>query len=141
MVVGVVFHFFYFICNTVFDLSWILLVFYETPVQDLIGDTPSRCIVEMSEVLDQPDDMEDDWRRLWSELLPNRPLNNEMVSQKEEGPTRYLLKRWCQAKPPCEATVGCLMQKFNSIHRNDVARIVGKYCKVNIDLSYIVMVN
>ena len=88
-------------------------------------------MIEMSKALDQLDDMEDDWRRLWSELL-KRPLNEEVVSQKKEGPTQYLLKRWCQAKPPCEATVGHLIQKLNSIHRNDVARIVGKYCKVEI---------
>ena len=88
-------------------------------------------MIEMSKALDQLDDMEDDWRRLWSELL-KRPLNEEVVSQKKEGPSQYLLKRWCQANPPCEATVGRLTQKLNSIHRNDVARIVEKYCKVEI---------
>ena len=111
--------------------SSLYIVSYATPVQDLIGDTPSQCIVDISKVLDQSDDMEDDWRRLWSELL-NRPVYEEVVSEKEEGPTRYLLKRWCKAKPPHEATIGCLMQKLNSIHRNDVARIVEKYCKVSI---------
>ena len=109
----------------------LVLVSYATPVQDFIGDNPCQCIIELSKALDQLDDMEDDWRRLWSELL-KRPLNEEVVSQKKEGPTQYLLKRWCQAKPPCEATVGCLIQKLNSIHRNDVARIVEKYCKVEI---------
>ena len=104
---------------------------YATPVQDLIGDTPSQCIVEMSKVLDQPDDMEDDWRRLWSELL-NRPLKEEVVSQKKESPTQYLLKRWCQATPPSQASVRHLIEALNSIHRNDVARLVGKYCKVSI---------
>ena len=89
----------------------------------------------MSKVLDQPDDMEDDWRQLWSELL-NRPLNQESVRQKKGGPTQYLLKRWCQAKPPCEATLGCLIQKLNSIHRNDVARIVEKHCMVSTVISH-----
>ena len=56
---------------------------YATPVQDLIGDSPSQCVVEISRVLDQPDKMEDDWRRVWSELL-NRPFNEEVVSQTEE---------------------------------------------------------
>ena len=108
-----------------------LLVSYATPVQDLIGDTPSQCILEMSKVLDQPDKMEDDWRRLWSELV-NRPLQEEIVSQAEEGPTRFLLKLWCRAKPPSQATVGHLIQALNSIYRNDVARNVEKYCEVGI---------
>ena len=88
-------------------------------------------MIEVSRALNQLDDMKDDWRRLWSELL-NRPLNEEVVSQKKEGPIQYLLKRWCQAKPPRETTVGFLIQKLNSTHRNDVARIVEKYCKVEI---------
>ena len=108
-----------------------VLVSYSTPVRGLVGDTPALCIVEVSMVLDQPDDMEDDWRRLWQELV-NRPLNEEVVSQKKEGPTQYLLKRWCQATPPCEATVGRLIEKLNSIHRNDVAGIVEKHCKVGL---------
>ena len=104
---------------------------YETPVQDLIGDTPSQCIVEMSKVLDQPDDMGDDWRRLWSELL-NRPLKEEVVCQKKEGPTRFLLRLWCRTKPPSQASVRHLIEALNSIYRNDVARLVGKYCKVSM---------
>ena len=112
-------------------ISFLLLVSYETPVQDLIGYTPSPCIVEISKVLDQHDDMEDDWRRLWSELL-NRPLKEELVSQKKEGPTQFLLKLWCRTKPPSQTTVGHLIEALNSIYRNDVARILGKYCKVGI---------
>ena len=99
------------------------------PVQDLIGDSPSQCIVEMSKILDQPDDIGDDWRRLWSELL-NRPLNEDVVIQKKEGPTHFLLKVWCRSKPPSQATVGHLIQALNSIYRNDVARIVETCCKV-----------
>ena len=108
-------------------LSFILLVSYATPVVDLIGDIPSQCIVQMSKVLDQPDEAGDDWQRLWSELL-SRPV----VNQKKESPTRFLLKLWCRAKPPSEATVGHLIKALNSIYRNDVARIVEKYCKVGI---------
>ena len=106
------------------------LVSYSTPVQDLIDDTSSQCIVEMSKVLDQVDAMEDDWRRLWSELL-NRPLKVEVVSQQEEGPTQFLLKLWCRSKDPSQATVGHLIEALNAIYRNDVARLVEKYCKVN----------
>ena len=110
----------------------LLLVSYETPVQDLIGDTPSQCIVEVSKVLDKPDKLGDDWRRLWSELLLNRPFNEEVVSQMEEGPTHFLLKVWCRTKPPSQATVGHLIEALNSIYRNDVARILEKCCKVGI---------
>ena len=63
-------------------ISFLLLVSYTTPVQDLIGDTPSQCVVEMSKVLDQPDDVGDDWRRLWSELL-DRPLNEEAHKERK----------------------------------------------------------
>ena len=108
-----------------------LIVSYATPVQDLIGDTPGQCIVEMSEVLDQIDDMDDDWRRLCSELL-NRPHDDEVVSQKKDGPTHFLLKLWCRMMPPSQATVAHLIEALNSTNRNDVARIVGKYCKVDI---------
>ena len=109
----------------------LFLVSYETPVQDLIGGPHSQCIVEMSKVLDRPDKMGDDWRRLWSELL-NRPFNEEVVSRTEEGPTHFLLKLWCRTKPPSQATVAHLVEALNSMYRNDVARIVGKYCKVGI---------
>ena len=110
---------------------FILLVSYATPVIDLIGDIPSQCIAQMSKVLDQPDEVGDDWRRLWQELL-SRPLSEEAASQKKEGPTRFLLKLWCRSKSPSEATVGHLIQALNSIYRNDVARNVEKYCKVGI---------
>ena len=85
----------------------------------------------MSKVLDQTDDMGDDWRRLWSELL-DKPLNEEVASQKKEGPTHFVLKLWCRMKPPSQATVEHLVEALNSIQRNDVARIVQKYCKVVI---------
>jgi hypothetical protein len=101
-------------------------VSYSTPVKTLIGGTPSQCIVEMSSILDQADDMEDDWRRLWSELL-NRPVK-EVVSQKEEGPTRFLLTLWCRANPPSQATVGHLIKALNAIYRNDVASLLEKVC-------------
>ena len=114
-----------------FNVFFFLLVSYATPVQDLIGGTPSHSILEMSNILDQLDETGDDWRRLWSELL-YRPLNEEVVSQKKEGPTCFLLKLWCQSKPPSQTTVGHLIQALNSIYRNDVARIMGKYCKVGM---------
>ena len=104
---------------------------YETPVQDLIGDTPSQCIVEVSKVLNKPDKMGGDWRRLWSELL-SKPFNEEFVSQTEEGPTHFLLKLWCWTKPPSQATVAHLIKALNSICRNDITRILGGYCKVGI---------
>ena len=100
-------------------------------MQDLIGDHPSQCTVEMSTILDQPDDVGDDWRRVWSELL-DKPLNEEVASQKEEGPTCFVLKLWCRMKPPSQATVRHLVKALNSIERNDVARIVQKHCKVGI---------
>ena len=107
---------------------------YETPVQYLIGDTPSQCIVEMSKVLDQPDKMEDDWRRLWLELL-NRPFREEVVSEMKEGPTHFLLKLWCQTKPPSQTTVAHLIEALNSIYRNDVARLLEKHFKVCISVN------
>ena len=109
---------------------FLLLVSYATPVQDLIGHTPSQCIVEMSRVLNQPDEAGDNWQYLWSKLL-ERPFSEECVSQKE-CPTRFLLKLWCQMKPSSQTTVGHLIGALNSIYRNDVARIVDKYCKVGI---------
>ena len=108
---------------------FLILVSYKTPVQNLIGDAPSPCIVEISKVLNQADKMGDDWRRLWSELL-NRPFNEEVVSQTEEGPTHFLLKLWCRTKSPSQATVAHLVEALNSIYRNDVARIMENYCKV-----------
>jgi hypothetical protein len=96
-------------------------VSYMTAVEDLIGDDPSQCIVDISRVLDQPDKMGDNWRRLWSKLL-TRPVEEEVASQAEEGPTRFLLSLWCREKPPHQATVKHLIQALNSIYRNDVAR-------------------
>ena len=116
--------------------NFLFLVSYATPVEELIADTRSQCILEMSKILDQPDEVGDDWRRLWSELL-DRPLQEEVASQKKEGPTHFLLKLWCRAKPPSQTTIGHLIQALNSIYRNDVARNVEKYCEVGIYLSYL----
>lgn len=107
------------------------LVSYTTPVEELIHDPTSQCMEEISCLLDQDDEIGDDWRRLWPELL-KKPLNETVVSQKKEGPTRFLLKLWCRMKPPSERTVGHLIQALNAIYRNDVARNVEKYCKVRI---------
>ena len=56
------------VVNLVLDMFhlFFFLVSCATSVQKLIG---GQCIVEMLKVLDQQDDMEDDWQRLLSKLL------------------------------------------------------------------------
>lgn len=109
--------------------DFLLSVGHTTPVEKLIGDSPSPCIVEMSEMLDGDHEMRDDWRCLWSELL-DRELNEEVARQTKEGPTRFVLKLWCQKTSPSEATIEHLITALNAMRRNDVARAVEKYCKV-----------
>ena len=89
-------------------------------MKPLIGEPVARCLFEVSELLDKDDDLEDDWRRLWKELLV-RPLNEIKVREKSKSPTLFLLNRWCKMKPPSEATIGQLIKALNAIYRNDVA--------------------
>ena len=103
-----------------------IVVSYDTPVESLIDEPTASCFLEVSKHLDEDDDLGDNWRRLWSELL-NRPLNEDVVRKRSEGPTCFLLKQWCRMKPPSEATIGRLMKALNAIYRNDVARVLEKH--------------
>ena len=104
-------------------------VSYMAPVKSLISEPPASCLLEVSKLLDEEDDLGDDWRRLWSELL-HRPLNEDVVRKKSVSPTLYVLKRWCMMKPSSEATITRLMTALNSIYRNDVACVLEAYCQV-----------
>ena len=108
---------------------------YSTAVEALIKNPPHECILEVARLLDKPDEMGDDWRRLWSVLI-NRPLNESMVRARREGPTCFVLSRWCQMKPTSQATVERLIEALNDIFRNDVARCLEEYCQVRTMLLY-----
>ena len=73
--------------------------------------------------------MEDDWRRLWSELI-QRDLDVGMVKQQAESPTVFTLKRWCRMVPSESATIGKLIAALSAIYRNDVAEKLTEYVKV-----------
>ena len=111
-----------------------LLVSYATPVQDLIGDLPSQCMIEVSELLDQEDEKGGGWRQLWSELLHKSP-NESVIHQQRDGPTLFLLKTWCQIKPPGAATVGELVNTLNAVNHQDIAVIIEKHCQVSVHLA------
>ena len=98
-------------------------------MESLVDDPTASCLLEVSKLLDEDDDLGDDWRRLWSELL-NRPLNEDVVRKKSGGPTLFLLKRWCSMKPPSEATIGRLMKALNAIYRNNVARVLQRHVDI-----------
>ena len=115
------------------DLMSLLSVTYMTPVEHLIGDSPSQCILEVSELLDQEDKMGVDWRQLWSKLLHRSP-NEAIIRQQKEGPTVFLLKSWCQIKPSA-ATIGELISTLNAVNRPDIAIIIEKYCQVRIFMT------
>ena len=103
---------------------------YSSPIERLLVEPTEACLVEMAKVLDEEDDdMGDDWRRLWSELI-NRPLNETMVREKREGPTLFLLKMWCRMQSPSEATIKRLIEALNVIFRNDIARLLIACCEV-----------
>ena len=106
-----------------------IVVSYDTPVESLIDEPAASCLLEVSKLLDEDDDLGDDWRRLWSELL-NRPLNENVVKKKSKSPTLFLLKRWCSMKPPSEATIGRLMKALNAIYRNNVARVLQRHIDI-----------
>ena len=109
-------------------LIFCILVSYMTPVKSLIEPT-ATCMLAVSKLLDEDDDLGDDWRRLWSELL-NRPLNEDVVSKKCVSPTLYVLKRWCRMVIPNGATLGRLIKALSAIYRNDVACVLEEYCQV-----------
>ena len=100
-----------------------------TPVEFLIDEPTATCLLAVSKLLDEDDDLGDDWRKLWSELL-NRPLNEDVVSKKCVSPTLYVLKRWCMRVTPNEATIGRLIKALSAIYRNDVACVLEEYCQV-----------
>ena len=102
---------------------------YSSPVEPMLVEPIEGCLVEMAKLLDEEDDMGDDWRRLWSELI-DRPLNEVMVRGKQEGPTLFLLKRWCRMRSRSEATIGRLIAALTAIYRNDIARLLRACCEV-----------
>ena len=102
-----------------------------TPVQDLISDPPSQCIIEISQLLDQDKEMGGDWQQLWRELLHSSP-NEAVISQQRERPTTFLLKSWCRINPPYVTTVGELVKTLNAMNRSDVTMTIEKYCQVRI---------
>ena len=110
-------------------LNFCTLVSYMTPVKSLIDEPTATCLLAVSKLLDEDDDLGDDWRRLWSELL-NRPLNEDVVSKKCVSSTLYVLKRWCRMVIPNEATIGRLIKALSAIYRNDVACVLEEYCQV-----------
>ena len=112
-------------------LALINSVTYMTPVRDLIADPPSQCLVEVSELLDQEDEIGGDWQSLWVELMHKFP-NEEVIRQQREGPTLFLLKQWCQIKPSSAATVGELVSALKEVDRPDTGMIIEKYCQVKI---------
>ncbi|XP_062512026.1 uncharacterized protein LOC134187874 [Corticium candelabrum] len=101
---------------------------YMTPVKFLIDEPNAACLLAVSKLLDEDDDLGDDWRRLWPELL-NRPLNEDVVSKKCVSPTLYVLKRWCRMVIANEATIGRLIKALSAIYRNDVACVLEEYCQ------------
>lgn len=84
-------------------------------MKQLIEDPVNPCIYELATALDkEDDDMGDDWRRLWSQLI-DRPLKEIEVREKDRGPTRFLLKVWCRMKKSSEATIVHLSRALISI--------------------------
>ena len=106
---------------------------YATPVEDLLGDPADPCILKIAELLDQTDDMGNDWRRLWSEIL-NRSPNDVTIYLKGEGPTLCLLKMWCKMKLTSAATIGQLIKALNKINRHDIVMVIEGYCKVRTSI-------
>ncbi len=87
-------------------------------------------MLDVSKYLDEADDLGDDWRRLWKQLL-ERPLEEDVARKNSKSPTLYILRRWCRMKHPSEATIGQLMKALNAIYRNDVACVLEEYCQVS----------
>ena len=101
-----------------------------TSVSKLLCDPqPHACLAKIASLLDEEDPMEDDWRRLWSELI-RRDLNVDMVKQQGGSPTIFTLRRWCRMAPSESATIGTLVAALSSIYRNDMAEKLTEYVKV-----------
>ncbi|XP_062504591.1 uncharacterized protein LOC134181346 isoform X1 [Corticium candelabrum] len=103
---------------------------YATPVKFLTGNSTASCMLDVSKYLDEADDLGDDWRRLWKQLL-ERPLEEDVARKNSKSPTLYILRRWCRMKHPSEATIGQLMKALNAIYRNDVACVLEEYCQTS----------
>jgi hypothetical protein len=97
-----------------------------SPVASLIKDPLHRGLLEVTQILDKKDVMGDDWRRLWTELL-KRPIEEQLATECEIGPTLFTLMLWCRSKPQSVTTAGNLIKALNAIYRNDVAGILEKY--------------
>ena len=96
----------------------------------LCGHRPHACLAKVAILLDVEDPMEDDWRRLWCDLIPGRQLDVDMVKSQGSSPTIFTLKRWCRMAPSESATIGTLVAALSSIYRNDVAEKLTEYVKV-----------
>ena len=95
----------------------------------LCGPQPHACLVEVATLLDEEDPIEDDWRRLWSELT-QRDVDVNIIKRQSESPTVFTLKRWCRMVPPESATIGKLIATLSAIYRNDVAEKLTESVKV-----------
>ena len=108
----------------------IVTVTLATSVSQLLcGPQPHACLATVANLLDEEDPMEDDWRRLWNELI-RRTLDVNVVKRQAESPTIFTLKRWCRMAPPESPTIGKLIAALSAIYRNDVAAKLTNYVKV-----------
>ena len=97
----------------------------------LSSSQPHECLLEVAGMMDEEDDMGDDWRRLWSELV-QRPLDEAVAKRQPEGPTIYTLKSWVRGiKHRSEATVGRLIKALSDVYRNDAAAVLEEYAQVS----------
>ena len=96
----------------------------------LSGSQPHECLLEVAGMMDEEDDMGDDWTRLWSELV-HRPLDEAVAKRRPEGPTIYTLKLWVRGGNPSEATVGRLIKALSDVYRNDAAAVLKEYAQVS----------
>ena len=97
----------------------------------LAGSQPHECLLKIAAMMDEEDDMGDDWRKLWTELV-RRPLNESVAKCRQEGPTIYTLKLWVRRGKPSEATVGRLLKALSDVYRNDVAAVLEVYAQVGV---------
>lgn len=96
----------------------------------LVGPQPHECLLSVANIMDEKDDMCDDWRRLWSELV-NRPLDEAVAKQQPAGPTIFTLKRWVRMSKPKDTTVGKLIKALSAVYRNDAAEMLEQYVQVS----------
>ena len=95
-----------------------------------VGSQPHECLLKVACMMDEEDNIGDDWRKLWSELL-KQPLSEDAKHQ-TEGPTIYTLEMWAEGCHPSEATVGRLIRVLSAVYRNDAAEILLEYAKVSM---------